>query len=56
MYKLFDVLSNLGKLSLSTRQLPTTSFILDLYYRSINYQFNLNQKENFDQKDNIKLL
>ncbi len=36
--------------------LPTTSFILDLNYRSINNQFNLNHKENFDQKDNIKLL
>jgi hypothetical protein len=36
--------------------LPTTSFILDLNYRSINNQFNLNHQENFDQKDNIKLL
>ncbi len=38
--------------------LPTTSFVLDLYYRSINNQFNLNHKVNLniDQKDNIKLL
>ncbi len=34
--------------------LPTTSFILDLYNRSINNQFNLNHKEHFDQKDNFK--
>ncbi len=36
--------------------LPTTIFILDLNYRTINNQFNLNHKESFYQKDNIKLL